>query len=40
VPVELTRYPGQMHGFFTLLMLPAGAEAIAQIAGQPAPQPA
>lgn len=33
VPVELTRYPGQMHGFFTLLMLPAGAQAIDQIAG-------
>jgi acetyl esterase len=32
VPVELTRYPGQMHGFFTLLMLPAGAQAIEQIA--------
>ncbi|NJN17968.1 MAG: alpha/beta hydrolase [Oscillochloris sp.] len=32
VPVEVTRYPGQMHGFFTLLMLPAGAEAIEQIA--------
>ncbi len=32
VPVEVTCYPGQMHGFFTLLMLPAGAEAIEQIA--------
>jgi acetyl esterase len=32
VQVELTRYPGQMHGFFTLLMLPGGAQAIEQIA--------
>lgn len=32
VPVEHTRYPGQMHGFFTLLMLPAGAAAIEQLA--------
>jgi acetyl esterase len=32
VPVEFTRYPGQMHGFFTLLMLPTGANAIEQIA--------
>ncbi|TVR63261.1 MAG: alpha/beta hydrolase [Gemmatimonadales bacterium] len=31
VPVEFTRYEGQMHGFFTLLFLPAGAEAIAQL---------
>jgi acetyl esterase len=44
VPTQLTRYPGQMHGFFTLLMLPAGNEAIEQIAGaiesQLAAQPA
>jgi acetyl esterase len=32
VPVELTRYAGQMHGFFTLLMLPTGAKAVDQIA--------
>ncbi len=32
VPVEQTRYAGQMHGFFTLLMLPTGAKAIDQIA--------
>lgn len=44
VPVEFTRYPGQMHGFFTLLMLPTGTQAIEQIAAaiesQLAAQPA
>jgi acetyl esterase len=32
VPVTLTRYAGQMHGFFTVLVLPTGAQAIDQIA--------
>jgi acetyl esterase len=32
VPVELTRYPSQMHGFFTILVFPTSAEALAQIA--------
>jgi len=33
VPVERYRVPGQMHGFFTLLMVPGHEEAIDQIAG-------
>jgi acetyl esterase/lipase len=32
VPVDVHVHPGQMHGFFTLLMLPGHDEAIAQIA--------
>jgi acetyl esterase len=32
VPVDVHVHPGQMHGFFTLLMLPGHEEAIAQIA--------
>jgi acetyl esterase len=32
VPVDRHRHPGQMHGFFTLLMVPGHEEAIAQIA--------
>jgi acetyl esterase len=32
VPVDRFRYPGQMHGFFTLLMVPGHEEAIEQIA--------
>ncbi|MCU1502556.1 MAG: esterase [Ilumatobacteraceae bacterium] len=32
VPVEQMRYPGQMHGFFTLLMVPGHEDAIDQIA--------
>ena len=32
VPVDRHRQPGQMHGFFTLLMLPGHEEAIDQIA--------
>ena len=31
VPVEVHVHPGQMHGFFTLLMLPGHDEAIDQI---------
>lgn len=31
VPVELIRTPGQMHGFFTLLVVPGHEEAIARI---------
>ena len=30
VDVELTRHPGQMHGFFTLLMLPGSGPAMDQ----------
>ena len=32
VPVERVRVPGQMHGFFTLLMVPGHEDAIEQIA--------
>lgn len=32
IPVELTRYPGQMHGFFTLLFLPTSDTALEQVA--------
>jgi len=32
VPVDRVRVPGQMHGFFTLLMVPGHEEAIEQIA--------
>jgi acetyl esterase/lipase len=32
VPVDVHVHPGQMHGFFTLLMLPGHEEAIDQIA--------
>ncbi len=32
VPVELHRHAGQMHGFFTLLMIPGHEAAIDQIA--------
>jgi acetyl esterase len=32
VPVERHRHPGQMHGFFTLLMVPGHEEAIERIA--------
>jgi acetyl esterase len=32
VPVDRHRHPGQMHGFFTLLMVPGHEEAIEQIA--------
>jgi acetyl esterase len=32
VPVDRHRTPGQMHGFFTLLMVPGHEEAIEQIA--------
>ena len=32
VPVDLHRHEGQMHGFFTLLMVPGHEEAIEQIA--------
>ena len=32
VPVDRIRCPGQMHGFFTLLMVPGHEEAIEQIA--------
>ncbi len=31
VPVELKRHAGQMHGFFTLLMLPGSTEALDQV---------
>ena len=31
VPVQLTRHAGQMHGFFTLLMLPGSTEALDQV---------
>jgi len=32
VPVDRHRHPGQMHGFFTLLMVPGHEEAIELIA--------
>ena len=32
VPTDRFRVPGQMHGFFTLLMVPGHEEAIEQIA--------
>ncbi len=32
VPVDRFRVPGQMHGFFTLLMVPGHEDAIEQIA--------
>ncbi|MEO8538554.1 MAG: alpha/beta hydrolase [bacterium] len=31
VPVELKRYPGQMHAFFTLLMLPGSERGFQQV---------
>jgi len=31
IPVELKRHAGQMHGFFTLLMLPGSTEALDQV---------
>ncbi|WP_372434598.1 alpha/beta hydrolase fold domain-containing protein [Arthrobacter cavernae] len=35
VAIEHRRWPGQMHGFFTLVnVLPAGAEAMELIAGK------
>jgi acetyl esterase len=35
VPVELRRFPGQMHGFFTMVnLLPGSADAIAYVTEQ------
>jgi acetyl esterase len=39
VPVELKRFEGQMHGFFTMInVLPGSSEAISYLAGQLGPR--
>ena len=39
VPVQHRRFPGQMHGFFTMLnILPGSADAIAYLADELGPR--